>query len=136
MSCPICLENSQELCSKFNCDHETCSECFKRQISSRSNLCCSICRASIQQHKLNDDEKNLLRERQEQRVTENSNQNELFGLFFDIMFNRVPRDIETGTIEDGSGDIYEIINRENNSENNVIRNDRVSRMYISYVPNR
>ena len=63
--CPVCYENNP-LNLKFDCLHQVCRQCFHRQISSNSPLCCPVCRASPNPNSFDDDEQKLFRQRQRQ----------------------------------------------------------------------
>ena len=69
--CPVCYESNQ-LKSNFDCPHQLCRECFCRQISSDSSLCCPMCRASPNPNSFDDDEQKLYGERRRRQTERES----------------------------------------------------------------
>lgn len=61
--CPICYD-SKELQEKFKCSHLVCSDCFKNHLKSDGiKIVCGLCRSSVNEECLDDEEKNTLSER-------------------------------------------------------------------------
>lgn len=61
--CPICYD-SKELQEKFKCSHLVCNDCFKNHLKSEGiKIVCGLCRSSVNEECLDDEEKGILNER-------------------------------------------------------------------------
>ena len=65
-TCPICLDEFRDhihSVNKFKCNHCICSTCFAKHLGSRCSAVCPICRKSIDDNSLNEEEKELYNNR-------------------------------------------------------------------------
>ena len=61
--CPICYD-SKELNEKFKCSHLVCNDCFKNHLKSDGiKIVCGLCRSSVNEECLDNEEKNILSKR-------------------------------------------------------------------------
>ena len=62
--CTICME-VKKLRNKFQCKHSICIECFHKQLKSKVNLVCCLCRSEVNKEKLSKSEKKIFNNRSE-----------------------------------------------------------------------
>ena len=60
--CTICME-VKKLKNKFQCKHSICIECFHKQLKSKVNLVCCLCRSEVNKEKLSKSEKKIFNNR-------------------------------------------------------------------------
>ena len=95
-TCLICYSIDNNMSEKFKCSHKVCNECFKKQLDKSKFLTCCLCRSDIDHNKLENSEKELIKERLD-KIT-NSIQNNVTEIL--VAMNGIDGSSNTGDFPD------------------------------------
>lgn len=95
-SCLICYSIDNNMIEKFKCSHKVCNGCFKEQLDKSKFLTCCLCRSDIDHNKLENFEKELVKERLEKMT--NSIQNNVTEIL--VAMNGIDGSSNTGDFPD------------------------------------